>query len=469
MLALLTVVYTGSVGIRASRGASITGDEPFYLLTTQSLVDDGDLDLIQQYERKSYREFFDHPDGLWRQSVPNDDGVLLSPHNPGLSVYVIPGFVVGGLPGTQVQLLLTAALTFALTYVLTARVTDSPLWSWLATAAVGLSATAFIFSTEVYPEIPGACLLVLGLLVVTERRRGLGWSDALILTLLMSALLWLGVKYAVLAAPVAAVFLWRADMRGRTMLVGAGVASAAAFAAFHLAVFGEITPYSVNSVYAGENTSQVLDSHFTLSSDRLYRLWGIFIDRRFGLARWAPVLLLAIPGMFLLVRRGLDGVLVISLVAAQLLVATFVAITMMGWWFPGRTMATVLPLLAVPMALVLVQGGRAVRLIFGGLAAYSLLITALLARAGHLEQVTIAVDPWEMPALPFEALGALFPQYTTWGSETQALNAAWLAMGAVLLAAWGASHLRGRSWGFRLPRRPPALRSDVVEVEPVQR
>jgi hypothetical protein len=204
LFALLAVVYTGSIGIRASRGASITGDEPFYLLTTQSLVDDGDLDLIQQYERKSYREFFDHPDGLWRQSVPNDDGVLLSPHNPGLSGYVIPGFLIGGLRGTQVQLLLTAALTFALTYVLAARMSGSPLWSWLATAAVGLSATAFISSTEVYPEIPGACLLVMGLLVVTGRR-GLGWRDALFLTLLMSALVWLGVKYAVLAAPVAAV------------------------------------------------------------------------------------------------------------------------------------------------------------------------------------------------------------------------------------------------------------------------
>ena len=31
--------------IRASRGAFITGDEPFYLVTTQSLLSDGDLDL----------------------------------------------------------------------------------------------------------------------------------------------------------------------------------------------------------------------------------------------------------------------------------------------------------------------------------------------------------------------------------------------------------------------------------------
>ena len=40
---LLSLAYGFSVDIRASRGASITGDEPFYLLTTQSLLADGDL------------------------------------------------------------------------------------------------------------------------------------------------------------------------------------------------------------------------------------------------------------------------------------------------------------------------------------------------------------------------------------------------------------------------------------------
>ena len=80
---LLAVAYSFSVEIRATRGASITGDEPFYLLTTQSLLFDGDFDLRNQYEARSYESFFDHPDGLWQQSVPLPDGRLLSPHNPG--------------------------------------------------------------------------------------------------------------------------------------------------------------------------------------------------------------------------------------------------------------------------------------------------------------------------------------------------------------------------------------------------
>ena len=98
---LLSVAYAFSVDIRATRGASTTGYEPFYLLTTQSLLADGDFDLRNQYESRSYKSFFDHPDDLWQQSVALPDGPLLSPHNPGLSVLVIPGFALGGLLGLK--------------------------------------------------------------------------------------------------------------------------------------------------------------------------------------------------------------------------------------------------------------------------------------------------------------------------------------------------------------------------------
>ena len=154
------------------RGASITGDEPFYLITTQSLLRDGDLDLRNQYATRSHESFFDHADGLWTQSVPLADGLLLSPHNVGLSLLALPGFAIDGLVGVQVQLVLIAALTWALAYVLALRLSGARPWLvWLATLAVALSATAFIYSSEVYPEIPAGLALVGALLVATGRER----------------------------------------------------------------------------------------------------------------------------------------------------------------------------------------------------------------------------------------------------------------------------------------------------------
>ena len=212
----MPLVYCTSIDIRASRGASITGDEPFYLITTQSLLQDGDLDLRNQYATRSYESFFDDRDGLWTQSVPLADGRVLSPHNVGLSLLLLlPGFAIDGLVGVQVQLVLIAALTWALAYVLALRLSGARPWLvWLATLAVALSATAFIYSSEVYPELPAGLALVGELLVATGRER-LSPTPVRALMLLLSALPWLGAKYAPLSALVALYVLLRAEPKGR--------------------------------------------------------------------------------------------------------------------------------------------------------------------------------------------------------------------------------------------------------------
>ena len=430
---MLAATYVFSVDIRATRGASITGDEPFYLLTTQSLLSDGDFDLRNQYDTRSYQSFFDHPDDLWFQSVPQDDGRLLSPHNPGLSFLVIPGFALGGLLGVQTQMLLLAAATLALAFVLADRLTGYRTTCWVVTLGVGLTATAFIYSTEVYPEFPAALALVVALLLVTRKPLP-GIADGLWLAAVLSVMCWLGTKYAPLVLIVSAYFLLKAERRGSIALVLAGGISAAFYAAFHLYLFGGLTPYGNNAVYAQWNTVEILAGHVEFG-ERYYRLWGIFIDRQFGIGRWAPLLLAAVPGLALLaVGRGALR-LVLALVLAQLLIATFVAITMMGWWFAGRTMLTVLPLLVIPIALVVARTPLWGKISVSLLGIYSLAITLGLAAAGRAGEITIAVDPFDMAFPPFQGLAGLFPLYTWWTTETWALTFFWLTLGGLATGA----------------------------------
>ena len=116
--------------------------------------------------------------------------------------------------------------------------------------------------------------------------------------------------------------------------------------------------------------------------------------------------------------------------------ATFVAITMMGWWFPGRTLLTVAPLLTVPLVLVAARAGPLVRwAIMAIVAVYGIAVTAGLAYAGHTGEVTIAVDPFDMSFPPFQALSHVFPNYTRWTWETWALTVSWLAVAGVAVSA----------------------------------
>ena len=462
---MLSVAYVFSIDIRATRGASITGDEPFYLLTTQSLLADGDFDLRNQYQSKSYKSFFDHPDDLWFQSVPRDHGPLLSPHNPGLSLLVIPGFVLGGLVGTQVQLLLMAAATLALAFVLADRLTGHRLISWVVSLGVGLTATAFIYSTEIYPEFPAALALVGALLLVT-RKGQLGLADGLFLSAMLTVMCWLGLKYAPLALIVSAYFLLKADRPGRIALLVAGGVSAAFFAWFHLRLFGGLTPYGVNVVYARWSTVDILGGHIEFG-ERYYRLWGLFIDRRFGIGRWAPLLLLAVPGMALLAAGGGAVRLVLALTLVQLLIATFVAITMMGWWFAGRTMLTVLPLLIIPIGLVVTRVPLWGKVTVAVLGIYTLAITAGLTMAGHAEEITIAVDPFDMAFPPFQGLAGLFPLYTWWTTETWWLTFFWLVLTALATGAtaWPKIVVNAQKVNLRelrLPRRPSYYRGNTI-------
>ena len=453
LFALLAVVYTASIGLPASRSANITGDEPFYLLTTQSLLEDGNFDLREQYERESYREFFDHPDGLWRQSRAEAGERIMSPHEPGLSVLLLPGFAIGGLPGAQVELLLIAAATFALAFVLAAKETGRVRTAWLITAAVGLSAQAFVYSTEIYPEIPAAFLVAASVLVVRTKPNA---TRAVGLAALLTALAWLGMKYVPLAVVLGLWFALGASNRERAWFGAAAGVGAVTYIWGHLALFGALTPYAGNSVYDGASTAAVVDSHFSFS-DRAYRLWGLFVDRRFGIGHWAPLLLLVLPALALL--RGRTGALVAALFGTQVLVATFFAVTMMGWWFPGRQLIVVFPLM--PLALTAMVSALPARLapVWVTLGAWTLAVTAALAVAGHRGEVRVAVDPFELDAPIFAWTNPVFPDYRVWSVETQVLNLVWVAVlvGATVVVAirtdgWRSLSVRARAL---TPRPPP--------------
>jgi hypothetical protein len=456
LFVVLALAYVPSTMLRATRGASITGDEPFYLLTTQSLIEDGNLDLRAQYVAQSYRSFFDHERPLWLQSREGPDGQILSPHGPGLSIYLIPGFALGGLRGAQVQMLLTAAAVYALAFVLVARETRAALLAWVATAVVALTATPFVYSTEIYPEVPAALCVVLSLLVF--RRPAMSLRSATVIALLVTALAWLGPKYLPLGAVIAFATIWRAQAQTRIYFAVFCAVSGTAYVGWHLAAFGGLTPYSASAAYSDVPTADIVRSH--LVPERAYRLVGLFVDQRFGLGRWAPILLPGLLALPLLLRRGPTGVVVAALVGAQLTIATFVALTMMGWWFPGRMLVVVLPLMAWTAVEVLLRAPRWLAYALAALGAYSLFITVMLVRAAIAREVHVAVDPFALPSLLFQAPSFLFPDYRSWDTRTIVLHVLW---SLVCLGALGYGVLSVARLGTR--RRPRLVRLGRIAPE----
>ncbi len=93
-----------------------SGDEPHYLIITQSLLNDGDLRIENNHQSGDYRAYF--PGELPKPDFRRlgRDRQIYSIHAPGLPVLVAPAFAIAGYRGVQVFLILLAAAGSALAW-----------------------------------------------------------------------------------------------------------------------------------------------------------------------------------------------------------------------------------------------------------------------------------------------------------------------------------------------------------------
>src|SRR5437868_9482110 len=88
----------------------IDGDEPYYLLMTESLVRDHDLDLSNQYRDLAHSET-GRSDLLPQPGDPRGaHGEQYSRHEPFLPILLTPGYALAGLPGALAVIALFGAL-----------------------------------------------------------------------------------------------------------------------------------------------------------------------------------------------------------------------------------------------------------------------------------------------------------------------------------------------------------------------
>lgn len=435
LFAVLFGVYASTIGVDAFKDSDYAGDEPHYLLAAESLKRDRDVDVKDEYVSKSYSEFY--PYELDKHGEETE-GRLNEPHGVGFPLFILPAYLIGGAHGVELFMALIAALAIALAYRLALRVVPDP-WAIGSAAVVGISPPFIAYGTAIYPELTagaalaGAALLALRLDERPRRR------EAFLCALLLGSLLWLGTKFV--AAGVAIAFvairgLWRARRKVLAVFtVETALFSAIFYVAINEAIYGGPTPYTAD--VAGETAT---DASFPGGyADRAYRLVALFIDRQYGLLRWAPFFALAFVGLWWLWRLHRDrvsravadvrqieltGGLCALVLGAQLLVAAFLAPTMFGFWFPPRHLLAGLPL-AIPLIALGLRHAPRTGIVLGALTVVSGAWVYADARLFGGSLVT------GRPDAPFGPLTAVLPDFTSDSAWPFALAG---AIGAALLA-----------------------------------
>jgi hypothetical protein len=332
---LAFAVFAGA-GLHYASRLQASGDEPHYLLMAQSLWQERDLDLRDNYERQDFLDYTPGPLAP-HYAAPRTDGRPYPAHSPGLPALLAPFYALGGRRACVVVMAALAALLAAEVRRLAFAATADERAASLAWAAAA-GPPVFFYSFHIYTEVPSALALALSLRLLLGPPGNLPAAFA---ALAACALPWLHVKMTLAAAALGLLALLKLRGRALAVFLSVAAAGAVAFVAYYQSVFGRPTPLAI---YGGVPQD-------VTSSSPLRALAGLFLDRSFGLLTHAPVYLLSLAGLRPLVRRPRPDWLPHVGVAASVLLP---ALAWRMWWGgqcpPARFLVPLVPFLGVALA-----------------------------------------------------------------------------------------------------------------------
>jgi hypothetical protein len=245
----------------------VDGDEPFYLLMTESLVHDRDLDLGNQF-----RDIAHSASGrsdLLPQLGDTVDGAHVRSHlEPFLPLLLVPGYALGGLLGA----LATMALFGALLARSTVRLFEDEGIADATTRALfplfAFGPPIVFYAARIWPEVPAAFCFVEAVRGVRQRRAG-RWVAAAV------GLVMLKLRFFLVAVPLAV----RAIRTRTQAIIAAALILIALIAGAHRV--RELVPTEPRRAYAVGLFGLALDATSGIAFQAPLYLFGII-----ALARW---------------------------------------------------------------------------------------------------------------------------------------------------------------------------------------
>lgn len=187
----------------------IVGDQPHYMLMEYSLVNDGDFNLANNFANRDSDTFGIYPpDGLTPDGQVGPGQVKTpdhqySIHGIGLTLLMVPGYVLGHTMGVQILMIMISVLVLFLTYYWSKAITKNAPLSFLASLVLFGSYIFYGLAGYIFPDIVMGGIIVASLLIVVTRPYDRVWQVVLGLLLGFGFL----VHYKMLAFAVPVVLI----------------------------------------------------------------------------------------------------------------------------------------------------------------------------------------------------------------------------------------------------------------------
>ena len=362
LVVLVAAVAWALIGIRyLERLSPLTGDEPYYVMTAISLLEDFDLDETNQYAERAWLRFYP-PQPLpadWRgwsafpwELPPHPAQTvrpgLYSKHGLGLTLLIALPWAVAGRVGAMATVGACGILLLVQLFWLAREAGASPRLAALLALGLGLVMPIGPYALLLFPEVPaGLCFLYAVRRASEPANR---WWQWLLAGSAIGFLPWLHQRFLISAALLGAVLLgravaaragrgWGADWPAALWGVLPALVGGLGILSYDLWLYGK--PYQNPADHAG----------FSGPLGALNGAFGLLLDAQLGLLVVTPVSLVALATLhWWAARQPRRFWLTVGVVAPYLaLVATY-RVWWGEWGPPARYLVPVAGFAVAPLA-----------------------------------------------------------------------------------------------------------------------
>ena len=325
-------VFALAAAVLYAQNIHLSGDEPHYIMIAQNLVENGNFDLKNNLENKSY---FSYLPVEIRFHGSIRAGAYHSFHMPGLSFLLVPFYFIfkllgGAIPGNLFFRLAAAfinaffalGLFLALQRMLAEKEDDTLFIFFLFTFPL------LFHAVHLFPELPAATLVIFACLC------GQGGRGHFLSGLFLALVPWFHLKFAVAALLIALYASARilglkepltARAKRLALLFAAPALSLALLGLYSNVLYGSFDP----RVISPEGNFLAIPLKFKIET-----LLSFFLDQRDGLLVYAPLFLLSFLAFKKEVRERIrDFPLLAALFLAHILFHAFT--TVRGGYSPA--------------------------------------------------------------------------------------------------------------------------------------
>jgi hypothetical protein len=341
LFGLTALIYVGL-------GILPTGDEPHYLIISQTLLKYHSLNMMLDYTHRDYLQFYPIP--IDPHVTYNEHRQLLPLHSIGAPLLWLLPFALLGRLGAVWFIALVTVLVILTLYRLLRLLEISETVSFRVCLAYAVASPFYIYAHLSFVEPIGALACVYGVRVLLQEK--LSWRELTASSILLGILPWVHIRLALLEIPLFFLLLYRIyrlyRFRRWQYYVAYLLPVVVLFVALEIysyQVWGTLNP-AANQINGNSKPFEVVP---------FMGMVGMLFDQEHGILPNFPIFLFLLLGILLTLKRRFVGYhLLVLLVSLPYIVAcTSFRHWSGGWCPPGRFILVLLPLYAFYLAYAL--------------------------------------------------------------------------------------------------------------------